>query len=139
MSSRIHPTAVVAAEALLADDVTVGPFAVVEAGARLGAGCVVGPHVHLIGSVEVGPGTRFHTGCVIGDAPQHTSYKGEPTRVVIGAGNTFREYATVHRAMPVGPHATVIGDRNLFMVNAHVAHDCKVGNDCIARLGQSIK
>ena len=135
MSSRIHPSAVVAPEAVVADDVTVGPFALVEAEVTLAAGCVVGPHVHLLGLVEVGAGTRFHTGCVIGDTPQHTAYKGEPTRVVIGAGNTFREYVTVHRAMPVGAHATVIGDRNLFMVNAHVAHDCVVGDDCVLANG----
>ncbi len=135
MPSHIHPTAVVAPEANLADDVTVGPFAIIEAGVTLAAGVVVGPHVHLLGLVEVGAMTRFHTGCVIGDAPQHMAYKGEPTRVVIGRGNTFREYVTVHRAMPVGPHATVIGDRNLFMVNAHVAHDCTVGDDCILANG----
>jgi len=133
--SRVHPTAIVSAEAELADDIVVGPFALIEGRVRLGAGCVVGPRVHLIGELDVGPGNRFHTGCVIGDAPQHLAYRGEPTRVVIGTGNTFREHATVHRAMPVGGCATVIGDRNLFMVNAHVAHDCVVGDDCILANG----
>lgn len=129
-----HPTAVVSPGATLAPDVRVGPFAVVEDGATLGPGCVVGPHVHLFGCVSAGANNRFHTGCVIGDIPQHLAYAGEPTRVVIGDGNTFREHVTVHRAMPAGTSgagATVIGDRNLFMVGSHVAHDCRVGNGAI--------
>lgn len=128
---RIHPTALVDPSADLASDVTVGPFAIIEAGVKLGAGCVVGPHVHLLGLVEAGENNRFHTGCVIGDTPQHLGYAGEPTRVRIGSGNTFREYATVHRGMEVNGGLTRIGDGNLFMVSTHVAHDCTVHNHTI--------
>ena len=135
MSSRIHPTAIVSPDAELADSVVVGPFCVVERGVKLGAECVLGPRVHLIGELEVGPGNRFFTGCVIGEAPQHLGYKGELTRTLIGAGNTFRENVTVHRAMPGVGHATRIGDRNLFMVNSHVGHDCTVGSDAVLANG----
>lgn len=125
-----HPTAVIDPDAVLSDNVRVGPFAVIEAGVTLGPGCVVGPHVHLFGGVTAGANNRFHTGCVIGDTPQHTAYAGEPTRVEIGDGNTFREHVTIHRAMPA-TGATVIGSRNLFMAGSHVAHDCRVGDGAI--------
>jgi UDP-N-acetylglucosamine acyltransferase len=126
----IHPTAVLAPGARLAPDVRVGPFAVIEGDVTLGAGCVVGPHVHLLGVLSAGSNNRFHTGCVLGDTPQHTAYAGEPTRVEIGHDNTFREHVTVHRAMPA-TGATVIGHKNLFMVGSHVAHDCRIGDSCI--------
>jgi UDP-N-acetylglucosamine acyltransferase len=128
----LHPTALVDPAALLADDVQVGPFAIIGPDVVLGAGCVVGPQVHLLGHLTAGKGNRFHTGCVLGDTPQHLAYAGEPTKVIIGDDNTFRELVTVHRGMP-SPAAgqTVIGNNNLFMVGSHVAHDCRVGNHCI--------
>lgn len=129
---QIHPSAVVSADARLAPDVTVGPLAVIDGPVELGAGCVVAAQARLTGPLTVGPKNTFDTGCVIGGAPQHTAYAGEPTRVEIGAGNTFREHVTVHRGMPVGvgpgTGTTRIGDGNLFMAGAHVAHDCEVGS-----------
>lgn len=135
---RIHPSAVVHPEAKLAPDVRVGPFAVIDAGVTLGPGCTVGPHAHLTGLVLAGANNHFHTGCVIGDTPQHLGYAGEPTRVEIGEGNTFREYVTVHRGMPANGGVTGIGNGNLFMVNSHVAHDCRVGNKAIFANGAVI-
>lgn len=138
MPTTIHPTAIISPDAELGENVTVGPFAVIEGVVRLGPDCVVGPHVHLIGELTAGRGNRFHAGCVIGDAPQHLAYKGEPTRTVIGDHNTFREGFTVHRAMPIHHRTTAIGHRNLFMVNSHVAHDCLVGSDCVFANGAVI-
>lgn len=135
---RIHPSAVVHPEAVLADDVTVGPFAVIDAGVKLGPGCTVGPHAYLTGLLTVGEKNHFHASCVIGDTPQHLGYAGEPTRVEIGDGNTFREFVTVHRGMPTNGGLTVIGHGNLFMVNSHVAHDCRVGNKAIFANGAVI-
>ena len=130
--ARVHPTAVVAAEATLAADVTVGPFAVIDGPVTLGPGCRVGSHVRLCGPLTAGRDNVFDTGAVLGGAPQHLAYQGEPTAVVIGDGNTFREHVTVHRGMPVGvgpgTGVTRIGSGNLFMVGSHVAHDCTVGN-----------
>ena len=135
---RIHPSAVVHPEAVLADDVTVGPFAVIDAGVKLGPGCTVGPHAYLTGLLTVGAQNHFHASCVIGDTPQHLGYAGEPTRVEIGEGNTFREFVTVHRGMPANGGLTTIGDGNLFMVNSHVAHDCRVENRAIFANGAVI-
>jgi UDP-N-acetylglucosamine acyltransferase len=129
---QIHPTAIVSPAAILGSSTVVGPFAIIEAGATLGSGCTVGPHVQIFGGVTIGARNRFHAGCIIGDAPQHTAYQGEPTRVLIGDGNTFREHVTVHRGMPgPGRGETAIGNGNFFMVGSHVAHDCRVGNNCI--------
>jgi UDP-N-acetylglucosamine acyltransferase len=131
----IHPSAIVSPEARLASDVRVGPFAILEGPVELGAGCTVEAHARLTGPITAGRGNTFGFGCSIGGAPQHTAYKGESTLVAIGDGNTFREHTTVHRAMPAGTGpgvgVTRIGDGNLFMVGAHVAHDCTVGNNCI--------
>lgn len=125
----IHPTAVISPDARLADTVTVGPFAVVDGPVELGPGCTVGPHATLLGPILAGRDNEFAAGCAIGGNPQHLGYKGEPTRVRIGDANVFREGVTVHRAMPATGE-TVVGSRNLFMVNSHVAHDCRVGDDC---------
>ncbi len=134
----IHPTAVVSAEAKLHESVAVGPFAIVEGSVTLGEGCAVGPGVHLLGKVTAGTNNRFHSGCVIGDTPQHLGYAGEATEVRIGDGNTFREFVTVHRGMAANGGITSIGDANLFMVNSHIAHDCKVGNQAIFANGAVI-
>jgi UDP-N-acetylglucosamine acyltransferase len=133
-SPRIHPTALIAPEAELASDVVVGPYAIIEGAVRLGPGCVIRPQAHLIGPLTMGRNNRVFTGAVLGDQPQHMRYAGEPTSVEIGDDNVFREHVTVHRGTT---HSlkTVIGDRNFFMVNSHVAHDCRVGNGCILANG----
>ena len=94
----IHPTAVIHPKAKLDSTVQVGPYAVIDEGVELGAKCVVGPHVYLTGLTTIGPGNRFHAGCVIGDAPQDLKYKNVPTRLRIGDDNVFREHFTVHRS-----------------------------------------
>jgi UDP-N-acetylglucosamine acyltransferase len=131
----IHPSAIISREAKLAENVRVGPFAVIEGPVVVGQGTVILPHAHLIGPVSIGVNNEIGTGAVIGGAPQHLAYKGEQTAVEIGDGNIFREYVTINRAMPLGVGAgsgvTRVGNRNLFMAGSHVAHDCRVGNDCI--------
>ncbi len=132
-TADVHPLAVVSEAASLAPGVSVGPFAVIEGGVTLGPGCVVRPHAHLIGPLTLGVGNQIWTGCVLGGDPQHFGYKGEPTGLEIGDGNSFREGVTVHRGMPLGSGKglTRIGSRNLFMAGSHVAHDCTVGDDNI--------
>jgi UDP-N-acetylglucosamine acyltransferase len=131
----IHPTAVISVEANLAENVRVGAYAVIDGPVVLGAGCTVAPHAHLIGPLTLGETNTIGSGAVLGGDPQHLAYKGQPTHIEIGNGNTFREHTTVHRAMPLGEGqgsgVTRIGDGNLFMVGAHVAHDCRVGNNGI--------
>ncbi|QEL13925.1 acyl-ACP--UDP-N-acetylglucosamine O-acyltransferase [Limnoglobus roseus] len=129
----IHPTAVISAEAELAADVRVGPYAVIDGPVRLGAGCVVRAHAQLVGPLTAGEDNDFGRSCVIGERPQHLAYKGEPTGVTIGHRNTFREHVTIHRGMPVGAGrgVTTLGDGNYLMCGSHLGHDCIVGNNAI--------
>ena len=124
---RIHPTAVIHPKARLASDVRVGAHAVIDGEVQLGEGCEVGPHVYLTGHTVIGSGNRFHSGCVIGDAPQDFKYQGQATRLEIGDGNTFREHVTIHRSNRL-EEATVIGNGNYFMIGSHVGHNCRLGN-----------
>ena len=126
----IHPTAIVHPAAELDPSVDVGPFCVIESGVMIGAGCKLGPHVHVLGPTSIGRDNRFHTGCVIGDAPQDLKYKGQPTRLVIGDDNVFREYFTAHRSNSESEDTT-IGSHNLFMSGSHVGHNCHVGNNVV--------
>ena len=129
-SARVHPTALIAAEAEVADDVEIGPYVILEGAVRVGPGCVLRPAAHLVGPLTMGRDNRVFTGAVLGERPQHLKYNGEPTGVEIGDGNVFREHVTVHRATAASG-TTRIGSHNFFMANSHVAHDCQVGNRCI--------
>lgn len=130
----IHPTAVIHPRAEVDSTVTVGPYAVIDEAVRVGPGCVVGPHVHLTGHTTIGSHNRFHTGCVIGDAPQDLKYRDEPTRLRIGDGNVFREHFTVHRSNTT-EEDTVIGSNNFLMAHAHIGHNSVVGNSVILANG----
>ncbi|HEX8204247.1 MAG TPA: acyl-ACP--UDP-N-acetylglucosamine O-acyltransferase [Isosphaeraceae bacterium] len=130
ISDRIHPTAVIGPEAELADDVQVGPFAIIEGPVRIGPGCVIEGHACVNGPLTMGRDNFVGHGTVLGKGPQHKGYRGEPTALVIGDGNVFREYVTVHRGTVEGGGATQIGHRNYFMINAHLGHDVRVGNGC---------
>jgi UDP-N-acetylglucosamine acyltransferase len=133
-SGRIHPSALIAPEAEVADDVIIGPYAVIEGAVRIGPGCVLRPHVHLIGPLTLGCNNLIYTGAVLGERPQHLKYNDEPTNVAIGDHNIFREHVTVHRGTTQS-WTTRIGSHNFFMANSHVAHDCQIGNHCILANG----
>ena len=126
----IHPTAVIAPEVELADDVQVGPYVVIEGPVRIGPGCVLRPFVHLCGPLTLGRGNQVYTGAVLGERPQHLHYRDESTSVEIGDDNVFREHVTVHRGTTQA-WTTRIGSRNFFMAHSHIAHDCQIGDDCL--------
>jgi len=133
---RIHPTAIVDAGAELDPSVEVGPYSIIGPGVTIGAGTVVGPHVVLKGPMTIGRDNRIFQFASIGEISQDLTAKpDDPTSVVIGDGNTFREYVTVQRGTmkdwETKQGITKIGDRNLLMNACHVAHDCWVGNDTI--------
>lgn len=128
---RLHPTAIIDPAAKLADDVEVGPLSCVGAGVELGPGVVVGSHVSVAGLTRVGPRTRIHPFAALGGDPQDKSFAGERTRLEIGADNVIREHVTIHVGTPQGGGCTRIGDDNLIMNGAHVAHDCQVGSHVI--------
>ncbi len=130
----IHSTAIIHPRAQLHESVRVGPYSVIDEHVTLGAGCELGPHVHLTGHTSIGGENRFHTGCVIGDAPQDMKYGSEPTRLIIGERNLFREHVTVHRSNTLDED-TQIGSENFFMANSHVGHNAIIGNKAILANG----
>jgi UDP-N-acetylglucosamine acyltransferase len=132
--ARVHPTAIVSPEAVIAEDVVIGAYAVIEGAVRIGPGCVIRPRALLCGPLSMGEGNVVFSGAVLGERPQHIKYNNEPTGVEIGDYNIFREYVTIHRATTQA-WTTRIGSHNFFMVNSHVAHDCAVGNRCILANG----
>ncbi|HNQ88151.1 MAG TPA: acyl-ACP--UDP-N-acetylglucosamine O-acyltransferase [Verrucomicrobiota bacterium] len=130
----IHPTAILDPRAEVDSTATVGPYAVIDAGVVVGPHCVLGPQVHLTGRTRLGSHNRVHAGCVLGDAPQDLHYRDEPTELVVGDHNTFREHVTVHRANREGDE-TRIGSHVLLMAGSHVAHNCKVADRVILTNG----
>ncbi|HMO80586.1 MAG TPA: acyl-ACP--UDP-N-acetylglucosamine O-acyltransferase [Pyrinomonadaceae bacterium] len=127
----IHETAVVAEGAEIGDGCHIGPFSTIGAGVTLGNGVRAESHVVIDGDTAIGDGCRIFPFVSIGLAPQDTKYGGEATRTVIGSENQIREFVTIHRGTAGGGGVTRIGDRNLLMAQAHVAHDCQIGNDVI--------
>jgi UDP-N-acetylglucosamine acyltransferase len=134
----IDSRAIVSPQANLAPDVTVGPFSIIGPDVTLGPGCIVGPHVVLNGPTTIGKQNRFFQFASIGDAPQDKKYKGEPTRLVIGDRNVFRESVTVNRGTTHDKGVTTIGNDNLFMAYSHVAHDCVLGNNLVFANGATL-
>ncbi len=131
MSSFIHPTAIVEPGAVIGDDCHIGAFCTIGADVRLGTRVHLESHVVIDGRTSVGDGTRIFPFVSIGHAPQDLKYKGEPTATEIGKRNHIREFVTIHRGTEGGGGLTSIGDDNLLMAQAHVAHDCRIGNEVI--------
>jgi UDP-N-acetylglucosamine acyltransferase len=127
----IHPTANVDPAAVLGAGTTVGPNATIGPHVRVGRRCKIGASAVVDGYTELGDDNEVFPLASIGLRPQDLKYAGEPTRLVIGQKNVFREFVTVHRGTVGGGGLTTIGDRNVFMAYAHIAHDCHVGDDTI--------
>jgi UDP-N-acetylglucosamine acyltransferase len=127
----IDARAVVSPEARLGADVEVGPFTVIGPGVEIGPRTIIGPHAVINGPTTLGADNHVFQFASIGDAPQDKKYRGEPTRLVIGERNVFREFCTVNRGTTHDRGVTSIGDDNLFMTCAHVAHDCAVGSHTV--------
>ncbi|MEY3787590.1 MAG: hypothetical protein RLZ75_1797 [Pseudomonadota bacterium] len=131
MAKNIHPTAYIASDVVLGDEVIVGPFAVIESGVKMGANCQIGAHAVVHGHVKMGAGNILHPHAVLGGLPQDTGFKASTDSwLIIGDNNNFREGFTAHRASKEND-ATRIGSGCYFMNNSHVAHDSIIGNNTI--------
>lgn len=130
MSSQISPKAEVSSQAQLDDNVTIGPFTIVEEGAVIGGGTIVGAHALIGTGARIGKDCRIHHGAVVGYIPQDLKYAGEITTCEIGARTVIREYATLHRGTNEAGR-TVVGSDCLLMGYVHIAHDCILGNHII--------
>jgi UDP-N-acetylglucosamine acyltransferase len=129
--THIHPSAIVHPRATIGEDTAIGPFATIGPEVVLGRRCRVGASAVVDGRTSIGDETDIYPFASIGLPPQDLKFKGEPTELRIGRNNVFREFVTIHRGTAGGGGVTSIGDRNLFMAYAHVAHDCEVGNATI--------
>ena len=126
----IHQTAVVDRRAQLDDDITIGPYAIIGPDVTIGGGTRIGAHVVIDGRTSLGRDNHVHPGAVLGGPPQDLKYRGEPTYLRIGNGNTIRECATLNLACIEG-ESTLVGDGCLLMAYVHVAHNCRLGNNII--------
>jgi UDP-N-acetylglucosamine acyltransferase len=126
--ASIDPRAIVHPDAKLGEDVVVGPFCVVGPDVILGDRTTLAAHVVVDGRCSLGPDNVVAPFASLGGPPQDLKYAGEPTSVTIGSGNRFCEYVTVSRGTAGGGGVTRIGDKNLFMAYAHIAHDANVGS-----------
>jgi UDP-N-acetylglucosamine acyltransferase len=125
---NIHPTAIVSDDAQLADDVTVGAYTIIDGPAVIGAGCKIGANAWMAGRVHMGANNSIGHGTIIGSVPQSLSFDpATDTGVVLGSGNTLREYLTINRATEPGGN-TSLGDDNFLMTGAHLAHDVCLGH-----------
>ena len=129
--TAVHPTAIIEAGADLADDVVIGPYAIIGPKVRISAGTTVGAHATLSGRTTIGKNNRIFAHAALGGIPQDKKYAGEDTELVIGDGNTIREFCTFNTGTAQGGGVTRIGNDNWIMAYAHVAHDVILGNHCI--------
>ena len=130
LKTLIHPTAVIHPLANLHPTVQIGPYAIIGENVKIGADTSIGAHVVIEGPTEIGVGNRIFAGAIIGSEPQDLKYKGGESWVKIGNYNQIREYVTINRAT-VEDEVTQLGDHNLLMAYAHVAHNCIIENEVI--------
>ena len=134
----IDPRAIVADGARIAEDVSIGPFCVIDAEVEIGPGCQIHSHVVITGRTRIGKNNRIFQFASIGDEPQDKKYAGEDSSLEIGNDNTIRESVTINRGTADGGGITRLGDRNWLMAYCHVAHDCQLGSDIIMANGATL-
>lgn len=131
MASTIHPTAIVGSKARIGDDCYIGPYSIIGEDVTIGARTRVESHSVIDGRTTIGEDNHIFPFVSIGLAPQDLKFQGEPTSTEVGSNNQIREFVTIHRGTEGGGGVTRIGSNNLLMAQAHVAHDCQVGNEII--------
>ncbi|MFW5451558.1 MAG: acyl-ACP--UDP-N-acetylglucosamine O-acyltransferase [Methylophagaceae bacterium] len=127
----IHSTAIIDPTAIIADDVSIGPYSVIGAGVEIGSDCKIASHVVINGPTKIGRNNKIYQFASVGEDPQDKKYAGEPTILEIGDNNLIRENVTINRGTVQGGGITKLGNNNWIMAYVHIAHDCIVGNDNI--------
>lgn len=134
----IHSSSVVDPQATLGSDIEIGPFCVVGSGVKLGDGCKLHSHVVIEGNTTLGPNCEIYPFASLGHIPQDMKYKGEKSELVIGSDNIIREYVTMNPGTDGGGLVTRVGSGCLIMAQAHVAHDCVIGDHVILANGATL-
>ena len=127
----VHPTAIIEDGARIGAGVRIGPFCTIGANVELGGGCELKSLIVLAGHTSVGARTQIFPFATIGHAPQDLKYAGEPSTLTIGSDCIIREGVTMNPGTPSGTMKTIVGDRCFFLAYSHVAHDCRVGNNVV--------
>lgn len=135
---KIHPSAVIAPGAELGSGVEVGPYAVIGPQVRIGANSSIGPHAVIEGRTTIGRDNRIFQFASVGAIPQDKKYQGEDSELIIGDGNSIREFATLHLGTRGGGMVTRVGNQNLFMNYSHVAHDCQIADHVVLANGATL-
>ncbi|MDP8078712.1 acyl-ACP--UDP-N-acetylglucosamine O-acyltransferase [Phocoenobacter skyensis] len=130
-TAKISPLAIIEEGAVIGKEVEIGAFTIIGKDVEIGARTKIHSHVIINGRTQIGKDNEIYQFASIGEKNQDLKYGNEPTKTIIGDRNRIRESVTIHRGTVQGGSITKIGDDNLFMINAHIAHDCQIGNRCI--------
>tara|TARA_A100001388_G_C28668633_1_gene450408 strand:- start:171 stop:950 length:780 start_codon:yes stop_codon:yes gene_type:complete len=129
--TNIHKTAIVSKNAIIGKNVIIGPYSVIGDKVKIADNNVIQSSVCIDGNTDIGENNQFFPFCSIGSIPQDLKYKGEDSKLIIGNNNTFREYCNANLGTEGDKMETIIGDKSLFMVGVHIAHDCVIENNVI--------
>ena len=127
----IHKTAIIDSKAKISTNVEIGPYATIGPNVEIGENTLIQSHVNITGNTTIGKKNKLYSFASIGSDPQDLKYKGEETTLLIGDNNTIREHVTINTGTVQGGGLTKIGNNNLIMIGAHIAHDCIIGNNIV--------
>ena len=127
----IHKTAIIDTKSKISSTVKIGPYSVIGPNVEIGDNAVIQSHVNITGHTVIGKNNNIYPFASIGNDPQDMKFKGEKTELIIGDDNTIREYSTINPGTIQGGGITKIGNNNLIMISAHIAHDCIIGNNIV--------
>lgn len=125
----IHPTAVIEEGAVIGEGTVIGPYSIIRASVKIGKNNHIGPHVVIEGNTLIGDNNHFYQFCSIGSIPQVIRWQGGQSRLIIGDNNSFREFVTIQPGLEDSGGITQIGNNNFFMIASHIGHDCIIGDD----------
>jgi len=127
----IHKTAIIDSSAKISSSADIGPYTIIGPNVEISENIIIHSHVNITGHTTIGKNNKIYPYASIGSDPQDMKYKGEKTRLIIGENNTIREYATINPGTIQGGGITKVGNNNLIMISAHIAHDCIIGNNIV--------
>ena len=127
----IHKTAIIVKKAIISNNVKIGAYSIIGPNVQIGENTIIQSHVSIVGQTKIGKNNKIYPFASLGNDPQDMKYNGEITKLNIGDNNTIREYVTINPGTAQGGGVTKIGNKNLLMIGAHIAHDCTIGNNVI--------
>ena len=127
----IHQTAIIDPKAIISKNVKIGAYSVIGPEVVIEDNTEIQSHVSIVGYTKIGNNNKIYPFASIGNDPQDMKYKGEKTSLIIGNNNIIREYVTINPGTVQGGGTTIVGNENLLMIGAHIAHDCRLGNKIV--------